>query len=117
MPVVTIEALPQDPQRVESMLAGEVAAVVDALSTVPENVWAHFVPMQAVYEQGRLNDSQGYHPIVTVLANPRPDAVVARGLEAVAAAVVRELGCPADKVWVHWVDLPPGRVFSAGQVR
>lgn len=118
MPVVTITALPpDDPDRIDATLAGVVSELATALATVPSNVWAHFVPVAALREGGSAPGQLEYHPIVTVLANPRPDEAVSRGLHAVASAVASGLGIKRENVWVHWVDLPQGRVFGGGEVR
>ena len=57
-------------------------------------------------------------PVVTVRARAgrSPDAVAA-GLTATAEAVAAALGLPAEDVWVHWEELPAGRVFAGGAVR
>ncbi|HVE14186.1 MAG TPA: hypothetical protein VNI01_12375, partial [Elusimicrobiota bacterium] len=98
--------------RVERMLADVVRDVSAAIGTTPANVWANFSPMAAVRE----GDGASYHPVVTILANPRPKGLVDRGLEAAAKAVAAGLGVPLEKVWVNWATLPPGQVFADGKI-
>jgi len=57
-----------------------------------------------------------YHPVVTVLADPRPEDQIHRGLQAVAKAVATGTGIRLEQVWVHWVDLPASRTFSRSRV-
>lgn len=114
MPVVTIQALPpKDQEQITRTLDKVVHDLAKAIDTVPSNIWANFSPMAAVKE-GDLLD---YHPIITVLANPRPEDSIRKGLAAVAGAVACGLGVKKEKVWVRWVDLPPGRAFADGEVK
>jgi phenylpyruvate tautomerase PptA (4-oxalocrotonate tautomerase family) len=114
MPVVTIQALnPKDEAKIDTTLAKVVNDLAAAIGTVPTNIWANFTPMAAVRE-GDLKD---YHTIITVLANPRPEESIRKGLKAVADAVSTGLGVKMEKVWIRWVDLPPGRVFADGVVK
>lgn len=114
MPVVTIQALlPEDQDQIDRTLNKVVHDLAKAIDTVPSNVWANFSPMTAVQE----GDHDQYHPIITVLANPRPEESIRKGLTAVAGAVAAGLGVKKEKVWIRWVDLPPGRVFSDGEVK
>ncbi len=118
MPVVTIQALPpSDPTQIGTLLAGVSSELTTALSTVPSNVWVNFTPMAAVSEGDGTAENTDYHPIVTVLANPRPEESVQQGLQAVAKAVAAGLKVKLESVWVHWVDLTPGRVFWDGKIK
>ncbi len=118
MPVVTIQALPiSDAAQIQSLLADVSSELTAALSTVPSNVWVNFTPMAAVREGDSTGHKADYHPIVTVLANPRPTESVQLGLQAVAKAVAAGLKVKLESVWVHWVDLLPGRVFGDGKVK
>ena len=117
MPVVTIHALPPDePAKIELTLQRVVSDLSSALQSVPGNVWANFTPMAAVREGDAPDGRRDYHLVVTVRANPRPQAQVDRGLEAVAKAVSAGLGVPLERVWVHWMPLEGGRVFANGAV-
>ncbi len=114
MPVVTIQALPpENKDQIDRLLDKVVHDLAKAIDTVPSNVWANFCPMAAVKE-GDLAD---YHPIITVLANPRPEDSIRKGLNAVAGAVAAGLGFKKEKVWIHWIDLPAGRVCADGEVK
>jgi hypothetical protein len=118
MPVVTIQALPpEESARVDELLSQVVGVLASALETTPSNVWANFSPMAQVREGDSAHGQSGYHPIVTVLANPRPDALIHAGLHAVAKAVASGLEIPLERVWIHWVTLNPGQVFADGAVK
>jgi hypothetical protein len=115
MPIVTINAISADVSaRIDTTLERVVTGLAAALGTDTSNVWAQFAPLTAVQEGSHRGEN--YHVVVTVLANPRPDDVVAQGLHAVAAAVISGLGISQDRVWIHWVDLPARRVFASGGV-
>ena len=114
MPVVTIQALPLSPEKVDTMLADTSKALAGALETVESNVWVNFSPMAAVREGAAVPGAPQYHPIVTVLANPRGEELVGRGMAAVAESVARSLAVPMERVWIHWIALEPNRVFADG---
>ena len=114
MPIVTIQALePADVRKLDALLSAVVSALSAAIGTTPENVWANFTPMAAVQEGDSTDD---YHPVVTILAQPRPDDAVRKGLEAAAKAVAEGLEVPLEKVWVHWANVEPSRIFADGRV-
>ena len=114
MPIVTIQALePADPRTLDQLLGSVVRDLAAALGTEPGNVWANFSPMAAVQEGDSTED---YHPVVTILAQARPEDAMRKGLEAVAKAVSAGLELPLEKAWVHWVTVEPTRVFADGKV-
>jgi hypothetical protein len=117
MPIVTIQALPPDePRQISQTLEKVVHELAAAVDTLPENVWANFVPFTALREGDAVYGRKDYHPIVTVLANPRSEELVSKGLNAVAGAVAAGLDIKKENVWIHWIDLPAGRVFYDNKV-
>ena len=118
MPIVMIRTHgPIDVDRMEAVSARVSRELAAAIGSVPENVWAHFSPMWGLREGLHAPEPSTYHPVVTVLANPRPEEEIRRGLRAVGEAVAAGIGVRVEQVWVHWVDLPPGRVLAGGEVR
>jgi len=116
MPVVTISALESDAgDRVPQMLAAVVRDLSAALRMDSAHVWANFTPMTAVHE-GSIPGGHDYHIVVIVRGNPRPEALVAQALTAVAKSVAAGLNVRPERIWVQWIDLPPGRAFWNGKV-
>ena len=117
MPIVTIYALPPaDPQKISQTLTEVVCGLAVALKTVPENVWAHFIPINALQEGDQVFGGDRYHPVIRVLANPRSQDLINNVLEAIALTVSSGLGVKKDNIWIHWVDLPPGRVYHDNRI-
>jgi hypothetical protein len=117
MPVVTIQALtPNDPQKVSQTLKAVVQGLAAALNTANENVWAHFTPVSALSEGDNVFGGDEYHPVISVLANPRSQELINNGLNAIASAVSAGLGIKKENIWIHWVDLPPGRVYHDNKI-
>jgi phenylpyruvate tautomerase PptA (4-oxalocrotonate tautomerase family) len=118
MPIVKILALPpKDSNQIDDILTEVARKLAAALDTTPNNVWVHFVPLTHFCEGESVPAESVYHPVITVLANPRPEELIKRGLQAVATAVAAGLELPLENIWIHWVDLPPGRVYADGKVR
>jgi phenylpyruvate tautomerase PptA (4-oxalocrotonate tautomerase family) len=118
MPIVTVHALPPKERKQIGITLTEVARkLASALNTSPSNVWVHFEPILDFCEGETIPSRSNYHPVVTVLANPRPEEAISRGLESIATAIASGLGLDPKNIWIHWVDLPHGRVYADGQVR
>jgi phenylpyruvate tautomerase PptA (4-oxalocrotonate tautomerase family) len=118
VPIVTIHALPPKEHKQIGALLIEVARkLASALNTPPSNVWVHFEPIVEFCEGEVIPSLSDYHPVIRVLANPRPEEAIRRGLESIAEAVASGLGLDRKNIWIHWVDLPPGRVYADGEVR
>jgi phenylpyruvate tautomerase PptA (4-oxalocrotonate tautomerase family) len=117
MPIVTIHALlPAERQQIGTMLTEVARSLASALNTPPSNVWVHFEPIVAFCEGEAVPSQSDYHPVVTVLANPRPEEAINRGLESIATAVADGLGLNRKHIWIHWTDLPHGRVYADGKI-
>ncbi len=117
MPVVTLHCLPPpdaESDAVERALQGIVQAVGEALKADPDGTWAHWVPMVAVFQGLERVGYRGHCPVVTIRGRARDDASVAAVLAAVAAAVSTALELPIEDVWVHWLEVEPGRAFAGG---
>lgn len=112
VPIVEIIVPPGVPGALEPLAAPVGRALAQALSCEPAAVWVYVV--RAAVHAG---PAEGPCPCVTVRAMPRPEEAVRAGMEAVVRAVSEGLQVPFDDVWLHWIDLPRGRVFSGGGVR
>lgn len=119
MPVVSVESLrPSAPDAIDRLLAELPAALAVALECAPGDVWVTWAPVEAATSGGERRAYAGHSPVVTVRARAwRSEEQVRRGLAAVAHAVGGALGLPVEDVWVHWLELPPGRVFAGGAFR
>lgn len=118
MPVITVQTLPLSPERVRMLLDSLPRAVAEAIQSPVGDVWAqHVVANAAVAGTTPLTPDSDI-PIVTIRARSwRTEEQVRAGLAAAAAAVADALGLAVADVWVHWLELPPGRVFSGGEIR
>ncbi len=117
MPIVTIHALPpEEHKQIGTMLTEVARSLASVLNTPPSNVWVHFEPIVDFCEGEAVPSQSDYHPIVTVLANPRPEEAISRGLESIAIAVANGLGIGRKNIWIHWTDLPHGRVYADGKI-
>lgn len=118
MPIVNISALPPDNlSQIRTTLAKVVSELAVALDTVPSNIWVNFIPMTTLQEGETIPDYLEYHPVISVLANPRPNEVIHKGMQVLATTIADGLGLKRDKIWIYWQDLPPGRVLADGEVR
>jgi len=113
MPVVIVRA--QKVADPAGLLEAIRVRLADSLQGSPANVWAQWAPPSAVSDG--WTEEPGYRVIVTIMADPRPEELVARGLSAVGEAVAEQLGIPTTSVWVHWQDLPPKTKWTGGVVR
>lgn len=118
MPVVTIQALrPLDPARIDRLFQEVPSALAAALACAESEVWVYWQPVEAASVGPDRRPYAGHCPVVTIRARAwRPDAHVRSGMEAAAKAVSSALGLPLEDTWVHWLEIPAGRVFSGGQV-
>jgi hypothetical protein len=118
MPIVTIHALPpKESKQIGTTLIEVAKKLASALNTSSSHVWVHFEPVVDFCEGETIPSQSDYHPVVTVLANPRSEEAISRGLESIATAVASGLGLDRKNIWIHWIDLPHGRVYADGQVR
>lgn len=119
MPVVTVHALPSpDPADLSRLLEQVPVRLAAALGQAPRTVWVHVVPSVAMSVGPEPRAFEGHCPQVVVRARSgRAGEVVQAGLRATAEAVADALSLPVEDVWVHWVDIKPGRVFAGGGVR
>ena len=101
MPIVTVHYGRLSPRLHDTV----PVALAEALGCPAQDVWVYGVEA----------DERKGCAFVTVRA--RDEARVAAGLAAVAGAVAAALEVPLQDVWVHWMDLPPGRVFAGGAGR
>lgn len=118
MPVVVIRSMrPPDEARVDQMLADVVTGLAGALHASADDVWAYWEEVHVCRIGARRATFAGHCPVVTVRARTgRAASQIRAGLEAVARAISTSLGVPLDDVWVHWLELPEGRVFAGGRV-
>lgn len=115
MPVVTITALSPGDGRREAALAAVPPALAGSVGCNPEAVWVYWVDAAAVRMGSRDAEYEGHCPVVVVRARvARTDEAVAAGMVALGEALSRELGLPYEDIWVHWVDVPSGRVLAGG---
>lgn len=119
MPVITIHAPPpSDPTAVERCLAASTAALSAALQQDPRGTWAQWVDVRAMQVGTESRECRGHCPQVVIRARAgRHGGVLQAGLKATAEAVATALDVPLEDVWVHWVEMQPGRVFAGGGVR
>ncbi len=119
MPVVTVESLfPPDPEAVDRLLLEVPRAIASAISCDAGDVWVYWHAVGAACSGGQLRSFADHSPVVTIRARAwRTDDQVKRGMAAAAAAVASSLGLPLEEVWVHWLELPPGRVYAGGGIR
>lgn len=119
MPVVTVQSQrPLDMGRIDRLLVAIPEALGAALSCATGEVWVYWTAVDACVNADERRAFEGHCPLVTIRARAwRPDEHVRAGLVATAEATAAALGVPAEDVWVHWVELPPGRVFAGGAVR
>jgi hypothetical protein len=119
MPVITIHALPPpDPKAVGRCLASATAALSAALQQDRRGTWAQWVDVRAMQVGAEPRTWRGHCPQVVIRARAgRHGAVLQAGLKATAEAIATALDLPLDDVWVHWVEIQPGRVFAGGGVR
>lgn len=119
MPIVIIRSLrgptTEDPNRLLSAVSARVA---EALGTELGDVWTYWQEVRAVMMGTRAASSfEGHAPVVSILARRgRSEDQIAAALSATARAVSAALGVPLDDVWVHWVDVAPGRIFAGGRL-
>ncbi len=119
MPVVTVQSQrPPDITRIDRLLVAIPEALASALSCATGEVWVDWIAADAAVSNNVRREFSGHNPLVTIRARAwRPDEHVRAGLVATAEATAYALGVPLEDVWVHWVELPPGRVFAGGAVR
>lgn len=119
MPTVTLRALPpDDPGAIDRCHAAVARALGAAIGRAPEGVWCQWVPVGAAHVGVAARGPADQCPVVTIRARAgRSPEAVARGLEATARAVAAALDLPVEDVWVHWQDVPAGRVFAGGALR
>jgi len=118
MPIVTINAVaPSNLASIRNSLIKVARVLAAALDTSPDHVWVYFLPISELCEGEKVPSQKEYHPVVNVLANPRPEDAIQRGLEAIASVIASEFSVDKRNVWIHWIDLPVGRVYAEGTVR
>ncbi len=118
MPVVTVESLKPPGGDPSPMLAALPADLATAIGCDEGDVWVYFCEVSAVSVGGERREFHGHSPVVTVRARAwRSEEQVRAGMQAVARSVSSSLGVPLEDVWVHWLELPPGRVFAGGEFR
>ncbi|MBI3072664.1 MAG: hypothetical protein HYY84_11170 [Deltaproteobacteria bacterium] len=118
MPIVHVHAIhPPWGKGIEKILRDVPSALGKALSCPPDDVWVYFEEVDSAKVGADCRGWKGHCPVVVIRARVRSDDAVQRGLEAVAHAVAGAFSLPIEDIWVHWVDLPPGRVFAGGAIR
>jgi phenylpyruvate tautomerase PptA (4-oxalocrotonate tautomerase family) len=114
MPIVSVTALTAPDDVVTATLVAVVADVADALGCDSGEVWAHFVPAGAQHVGERAASPDEQCPVVVIRGRARSDESIGAALGAAAQAVSHALGVPPEDVWVHWVDVAPGRAHAGG---
>ncbi len=118
MPIVDVRSLPPpDEGAVERLIALVPARLAAAIGCPVEDVWVYFSMVDAARIGADRRSWLGHCPVAVVRARVRSEDAVAQGLEAVAKAVAEAFALPVEDIWIHWVDLPPRRVFAGGGVR
>lgn len=119
MPVITVESLrPPDPTAVDRLMVDLPARFADAIGGDPADTWVYWVPVEAARVGGRFDGWEGHCPVVTVRGRSwRSEEEVRAGLAAAAGAVSAAFALPIEDVWVHWVEVVPGRLFAGGRIR
>ncbi len=119
MPVVTVHTLPPaDPAALDRLRARVPTRLSAALGQAPRTVWLHVVTSEVMAVGPEARPFDGHCPQVVVRARAgRAGAAIQAGLRATAEAVAEALAVPLEDVWVHWVEIQPGRVFAGGGVR
>ena len=114
MPTVSVTALAAPDDVVAATLAAVVADLADALGCETRGVWAHFIPASAQHVGERPSTPDRQCPVVVIRGQSRSDESIGAGLGAAAQAVSHGLGVPPEDVWVHWVEVAPGRAHVGG---
>ncbi len=122
MPLVTIKSLPPvDPTAIARLLTDVRDVGAAALRCATSNIWVMF---EALPPGSYL---QGDAPATTLQATTHPPVVIVRAqagrstaerdafAAAVAAAVGRALGVPAENVWLHYQEMRPQDVWFNGR--
>lgn len=118
MPVVTVECLPPADSGCIDKLLSTIPGVLGAAIRCPSaDIWVYYTPAAAARSGDMVREFAGHSPVVTVRARAwRTEEQIRAGLVAVAQAVSESLGVPLTDVWVHWLEVPPGRVYSGGNI-
>ena len=118
MPIVLVRSLaPPEPVRIQRMLSVVATDLAVALNSDAADVWVYWQEVQEVMMGARATAFAGHCPVATVLAREGRDPdQISRSLRAVASAIAGSLGVPREDVWVHWLDIPSGRIYAGGGV-
>jgi len=119
MPIIQVHALPPpEAERVDMCLSAANEAVAAALGCAMSAVWSQFIPVTAMHTGMRPRRYSGHCPVVVVRAMPgRSDTQIRAALTSLATSVAAALDLPVEDIWVQWVPLEGGRVFSGGAIR
>ena len=116
MPVVRIRALPQPHADSRAVCIAVANALAAAVGGEPRGTWVTWETVDAYAEGGiapAVQPADTHPPIATVLAAPRPPAVVSRMLRAVGDTLVHELGLEPGNVFVTLEEVDPARLYDA----
>ncbi len=122
MPIIRIEALGGAPANPEKLLRPTAEAAAAALGIDPLRCWVVFrtIGDGHYFEGGRTRtaaEALQVAPLVTIsLREGRPDAAIRAAIRAVAEAVGKGLGLPADYVFVECHEIRAGRAHTGGEV-
>lgn len=125
MPVITIRALPQPSigrAEITRVLSAVSVAAAHAFGVPGRQVWSTWQDIgPGHYVEGAEPASEQppdtHPPLVDVVAfHGRGEEMIAAALEAIAAAIARELGLDPANVFITYTEGKPGRVFSGGAV-
>jgi phenylpyruvate tautomerase PptA (4-oxalocrotonate tautomerase family) len=123
VPVVRISALPQRGGHLpERALTAVTHALAELLGEEPSGSWAtwHEIPPGRYAEGGdapAFQPAATHPPLVELVAfEGRAPELVQRMLETVAEVLARELELEAGNVFVRYVEVSGGRLFTGGSV-
>ncbi len=118
MPVVTVHALePPDPRSVRLCLEAVAEALAEAIGNDVGQVWVYWCAVERALIGGELREFHGHCPVITIRARQgRSQGEIAAGLQATARAAAAALDLPVDDIWIHWVELPVGRVMAGNAI-
>ncbi len=124
MPIVEIQAPPQDPSvDVRAVLARVCKDLAEVVGCPERQVWATWrtLPEGSFLEaevSAALQPTGSHPPMARLLAmEGRPPELIARMLESIAASLAATLPIDPDNVFAVYEELRGGRVLFGGRVR
>jgi phenylpyruvate tautomerase PptA (4-oxalocrotonate tautomerase family) len=115
VPIILIRLPGLDAARFADASRALSESVATALRCPVRDVWTYWQRVEFASMGAEPQTTENRVAVITILGRGRPQEQVRAALEGAAQAVSKTLALPLEDVWVHWDELPEGRVFAGGQ--